>query len=525
MLRRPARVLWWSARVLWWSARVLWWSARVLWCVLLQRRRACWLQLAALALLATFCVHVLWSSSAEHRRTKRQLLRRLAATQRSPGQRPSCSAGARGTSPRAWLAVGSPQLGETGPYRVVYDYAPAVKRVTGNRSVTYCTHVTAERLERTAALLTRWDGPLSVAVFVLPDELCSLAVQLARLRRCTPGFRRRVSVHLVYHVARAPNLTRLAPPDQLAPSDCARPLPAPVSERRRLRLPYPVNVARNAARRAARTHFVLSSDAELLPAVNTSALFLQLMARVGRGEEPRLAVTSRQVYVLPVFEVEQRMPGNKSDLVGMLRSGEAVWFHRHVCPHCQRFPGVSQYTTKRFTPGKVAAFSVTYRQVPYHRWEPIYIGTDAEPLYDERLSWEGKQDKMTQMTALCLRRYRMVVLDQLYLVHAPQPGGIRRQPGFTDPADAWRAAFIEENQRHYQRIVARLPTPAPSSRPATLHYTASVSRMARVSKQKFSQLGAEKPSGGRSSARLELLCDLARLRAEREGRLAARLAA
>ncbi|XP_037077020.1 beta-1,4-glucuronyltransferase 1-like [Pollicipes pollicipes] len=279
-------------------------------------------------------------------------------------------------------------LGETGPYRVVYDYAPAVKRVTGNRSVTYCTHVTAERLERTAALLTRWDGPLSVAVFVLPDELCSLAVQLARLRRCTPGFRRR---------------------------------------RRRLRLPYPVNVARNAARRAARTHFVLSSDAELLPAVNTSALFLQLMARV---------------YVLPVFEVEQRMPGNKSDLVGMLRSGEAVWFHRHVCPHCQRFPGVSQYTTKRFTPGKVAAFSVTYRQVPYHRWEPIYIGTDAEPLYDERLSWEGKQDKMTQMTALCLRRYRMVVLDQLYLVHAPQPG---------------------ENQRHYQRIVARLVREQPGA--------------------------------------------------------------
>ena len=39
-----------------------------------------------------------------------------------------------------------------------------------------------------------------------------------------------------------------------------------------------------------------------------------------------------------------------------------------------------------------------------------------------------------------------------------------------------------------------------------------------MSKLKFSQLGAEKPSvgGGRSSFRLELLCDLARLRAARE---------
>ena len=37
------------------------------------------------------------------------------------------------------------------------------------------------------------------------------------------------------------------------------------------------------------------------------------------------------------------------------------------------------------------------REVPFHRWEPIYIGTNAEPFYDERLSWEGKQDKMTQV--------------------------------------------------------------------------------------------------------------------------------
>ena len=25
------------------------------------------------------------------------------------------------------------------------------------------------------------------------------------------------------------------------------------------------------------------------------------------------------------------------------------------------------------------------REEPYHRWEPIYIGTNDEPCYDERL--------------------------------------------------------------------------------------------------------------------------------------------
>ena len=37
------------------------------------------------------------------------------------------------------------------------------------------------------------------------------------------------------------------------------------------------------------------------------------------------------------------------------------------------------------------------REKPYHRWEPIYIGTNEEPTYDERLTWEGRSDKMVQV--------------------------------------------------------------------------------------------------------------------------------
>lgn len=40
---------------------------------------------------------------------------------------------------------------------------------------------------------------------------------------------------------------------------------------------------------------------------------------------------------------------------------------------------------------------VVRREFPYHRWEPIYIGTNEEPLYSEELTWEGQQDKMTQV--------------------------------------------------------------------------------------------------------------------------------
>lgn len=44
-------------------------------------------------------------------------------------------------------------------------------------------------------------------------------------------------------------------------------------------------------------------------------------------------------------------------------------------------------------------------------WEPIYIGTHADPHYDERLSWEGKSDKMTQV---CQDYYVFSLLNGKY---------------------------------------------------------------------------------------------------------------
>ncbi|EDW54411.1 GM17997 [Drosophila sechellia] len=55
----------------------------------------------------------------------------------------------------------------------------------------------------------------------------------------------------------------------------------------------------------------------------------------------------------------------------------------------------------------------------YVHWEPIYIGTHADPHYDERLSWEGKSDKMPQGYALCVMDYEFHILDNAFLVHKP----------------------------------------------------------------------------------------------------------
>lgn len=42
-------------------------------------------------------------------------------------------------------------------------------------------------------------------------------------------------------------------------------------------------------------------------------------------------------------------------------------------------------------------FTIGKRLGSLKSWEPFYIGTHFDPLYDERLYWEGRRDKMTQV--------------------------------------------------------------------------------------------------------------------------------
>ena len=64
-------------------------------------------------------------------------------------------------------------------------------------------------------------------------------------------------------------------------------------------------------------------------------------------------------------------------------------------------------------------FHTGKRNPPYQHWEPIYIGTHDDPLYDERLSWEGRSDKMTQGYQLCVMDYDFNILNNAFLIHRP----------------------------------------------------------------------------------------------------------
>lgn len=93
-------------------------------------------------------------------------------------------------------------------------------------------------------------------------------------------------------------------------------------------------------------------------------------------------------------------------------------------------------------------FAMGHRVQKFKRWEPFYIGTNDEPYYDERFTWEGKSNKMVQGYLLCILDYEFAVLSNAFLTH---------RPGIKSKAEATRTQFTDPMaKRIKQEIIPEL---------------------------------------------------------------------
>ncbi|XP_042887443.1 beta-1,4-glucuronyltransferase 1-like [Penaeus japonicus] len=307
---------------------------------------------------------------------------------------------------------------QRGDYWVLENYIPAALNFRCDESITYTTHGDYTFLDNLEPLTSRWQVGLAQPSLLLFFFFFFLLLLFAHLQ-----------------VAGRPR-SALAPPSPQVPTteellrrktDCAQEPPRwtnVTTYRQKKKLLYPVNVARNTARQAVQTYFVLPSDVELYPSVNFIPEFFKMLKKPDVSNS-----TSPRVYVFSIFEVKDNVsaPETKADLQRMLKKGDAIPFHKNVCAKCHNVPMSKEWIAAPLQPG-MSVFHVGKRKPPYHKWEPIYVGTNKEPLYDERLSWEGKSDKMTQMYILCVRDYEFHIMDNAFLVHRPGIKKLHKDP-------------------------------------------------------------------------------------------------
>eukprot|EP00095_Tigriopus_kingsejongensis_P011300 maker-scaffold14_size734282-snap-gene-3.18 protein:Tk11300 transcript:maker-scaffold14_size734282-snap-gene-3.18-mRNA-1 annotation:"n-acetyllactosaminide beta- -n-acetylglucosaminyltransferase-like" len=394
--------------------------------------------------------------------------------------------------PTARARVGpNPQLQVGANYTVIYNFAspqpsadsfrvvnydtndtytdePAeIEELIDEDHITYVTHATPEFLHPYLTdLLDHWpNSPLSVAVYAPGNDFCLVTALISWLWTCEKRVRQQVSFHIYFPSDFANDIAVKTASEgiQILDANCDQdPIFIGESFRKQQQLPYPVNTGRNIARSTVRTKYLLTSDIELYPSPNLSQNFVKFIS--GSSRVAKLLDKSQEspvVFVLPIFEIEEdsKFPKSKKQLINLYKEEKAVYFHKNFCKHCQKFPGLDEWVLKvrkpkKPTDGPISIFQVSERQPPFDRWEPIYIGTQDDPLYDERLSWEGFQDKMSQMVELCLHNYKFVILDNAFLVHKPgikvktSDDGTKQEP--------WRLKFVARNSQVYETLMRDL---------------------------------------------------------------------
>ncbi|XP_076252520.1 beta-1,4-glucuronyltransferase 1-like isoform X2 [Rhynchophorus ferrugineus] len=352
---------------------------------------------------------------------------------------------------------GTPEYGLDSPFVVLYNVVQGTS-LDDRASVTYATQLSKNFFPFLTEIVRYWDGPVSVAAYVSDGDLDDIIRQLLEFCHCVPEMSK-VSLHFVLKKDYVNRSNIYVSAETFVPSlNCdiqklANAVIQSTISESSFRVQnnssidwYPINVCRNVAREAAYTDYVMVCDVELMPSQGLVTRFIHMVSHYECPTD-----CDRTIYVVPIFEVEdtEQVPRSKPELVSLIDQEKAVYFHRKVCMHCQKFPGLEKW--KNSDPGDtIKPLLVTKREMPYNRWEPIFIGTKKEPLYNEKLSWEGYQDKMLQMLEICLMKYNLVVLDGAFLVHWP---GMKKSKSKENDS---RKIFKQMNQRQYNLLLKNL---------------------------------------------------------------------
>ncbi|KAF5278900.1 hypothetical protein FQA39_LY18326 [Lamprigera yunnana] len=334
-------------------------------------------------------------------------------------------------------------------YYILYNYVMALKRFDCEESVTYATHADYSFLDNVQPLLENWKGPISLAIHAPGTDFYKTLNSIIYLRSCIPFVKEFVTFHLYFHEHHSPDEIPQHVDVLNMTSDCLIDPPFKNVNRQDMyvkenNLTYPINMGRNVARSMSQTHFVFTSDIELYPNPNVISEFLKLFASCG----DKIKVYNPVVFVVHIFEIEKglKVPPNKTDLVRLLDKGMVIPFHKNICAVCHTIPMFDEWK-KTEESDSLKIFNIGKRTGKYYHWEPIYIGTNAEPEYDERLSWEGMKDKVVQGYEMCLMNYTFLILDNAFLVHKP---GIKKLSG---NKDKWRKKYIQSNNKLIKDVI------------------------------------------------------------------------
>ncbi|KAI5646543.1 glycosyl-transferase for dystroglycan domain-containing protein [Phthorimaea operculella] len=318
-----------------------------------------------------------------------------------------------------------PQIETRTEFWILKNYVRAENSfIHCHETVTFATHATVDYLDHLEQLVVQWRAPISLAIHAPGTDFDVAINSISYLRKCLKNsdlIKTMVTFHIFFSFKHFPKNYVDSQHFIYDENHCVDEPPYRVGAQRtfmiRNRLLYPINIGRNVARDAALTHFVLSSDIDFYPSPNLATKFLNMIAK---NEWPlNLPTTLPKVFPLALFQIvnNTRIPSSKMELKEMLANKSASTYSDKLkeayypnIPNIMKWIDVKESDQIHAKPRKSGEIN--------ELWSPVYIGTHDDPHYDERLSWEGQNDRISQAYIMCVQNYRYLILDDVFLVHS-----------------------------------------------------------------------------------------------------------
>ena len=324
-----------------------------------------------------------------------------------------------------------------------------------HQQITLCTHLSINKLERLVLLAKRWNGPVSVAIYIQSEQDIHTLMHAFSSSLSTDHIIDNGDTHITHLFF-----------EKLDPfyDDNG----------------YPYNILRNMAVDNAKTPYVLSLDVDFMTQPNASSK-LSSMLTGNQNQVSNLLKQERVALVLPAFvqqqarttkrssttaalTIEQKLqqvPQTKQELISIGGAGDYTYgiAHKDLYPPCQRSTDYQRWLSQ-------SRHEQPYYYIDYEwNYEPyviVYVGDNNHsssskddtttttatsssirlpPKYDESFRCCYGYDKSSWYMELILKGYQLAVLTDYFVIHLEHDGhdhddnseGDKRENNNNDP--------------------------------------------------------------------------------------------
>lgn len=257
-------------------------------------------------------------------------------------------------------------------------------------AVTLVSQCSVNHLHHVLDLANSWQGPISVALFALEQQITSTVGLISKLIECRADVLNSVSLHLIFKLAQPTKKldlnSHISVYEEMC-NDIHQVLESQSSVAANYAwkdVSYPTNLLRNVALKNAASSHVLVIDIDMLP---SHSLYYSLAGFLNNFSRSENNSGGQVAFVVPAFEIKNSVdiPRSKKDLLDLWRRKDVRPFYEELCWKCQRHTNYSYWKDLVSTELLHVGYAAEWKDP----WEPFYVVPKSAPTYDERFMQYG----------------------------------------------------------------------------------------------------------------------------------------